>query len=127
MAVRRVGKVCAYLSVPFLMTFSAMTQAQQPNPDQGAQSAPDAHLEGEDDRITVIGERLRRAGGAIRVNGITGRMTCRVTHPTGDDRIDAAACDVALRCARENRRDREAFNACVETGYEQFIDDYLAD
>ena len=73
----------------------------------------------EGDTITATGERLRCAGGAISVNPITGKMSAT---PSGDDRIDAAACDIALRCATQDRPTRDRFAACVEAGYEAFLD-----
>ena len=79
------------------------------------------------DPILVVGERLKGAGARITLNPFTGRMKCKVTTPSGDARIDAAACEIGLRCARQHRRDREQFGACMDAGRETFLDEYFAE
>ena len=104
-----------------MMLLSALTLAQ------AAVAAPSPLAAGEEgDPIVVIGERLRSVGVAIRVNAFTGDMRCRVRKSSGDDRLDAAACEISLRCARQERRNRPRTRACVHAGYDAYLDDYFS-
>src|SRR5690606_6553968 len=77
-----------------MLLLVSVAAAKQPLVAQSVESAPPGtQLEEEADAIVVVGERLRRARGAIGINPITGRMKCKVTNPSGDDRVDRAACD----------------------------------
>lgn len=101
--------------------FSSIVHARPAASVDGPEASPQETVES----ITVVGERLRRAGGVIGMNPLTGKMKCKVLHPSGVARIDTAACDIALRCAKENRRNRELFRGCVDAGYDEFLKTYF--
>ena len=105
-----------------MMLVSALTLAQ------AAVTAPptDAPV-GESDPIVVTAERLKRVGIAINVNPFTGNMTCRVTNPSGYDRLDAVACEISLQCARQERRNRERTRACTVAAYDAYVDEQFSD
>ena len=104
--------------LPLLFASTALAQ-----PPSGIAAESGSAAEGDD--IAVVGQKLRRAGGVIGINPITGKMKCRITHPSGAERIDAAACDIGLRCVKQFRRDRDRATACVEEGYEAFLKTYF--
>jgi hypothetical protein len=81
----------------------------------------------EGDPIVVVGERLRRIGVAISVGLFTGNMKCRVTSPSGDERLDAVACELSLQCARQERRNRERTRACTNAAYDAWLDENFSD
>jgi len=95
---------------------------------QAVVAAPPVGATGDEtDPIVVVGERLRGVGVAIGFNLFTGKTNCRVTKSSGDERLDTAACEIALGCAKQERRNRDRTRACVEAGYDAFLDDYFSD
>jgi len=95
---------------------------------QAALAAPPAIAPvDESDPIVVTGERLKRVGVAISFNPFTGKTTCRVTNPSGYDRLDAVACEISLTCARQERRNRERTRACTVAAYDAYVDEQFSD
>jgi hypothetical protein len=79
------------------------------------------------DAITVVAERLRDAKMSLTLNRFTGQLKCRLKQPSGDARIDAAACEITLGCARLQLREGRGYAACMATARDAFLDEYFAD
>ena len=95
---------------------------------QASLAAPPASATADEtDPIVVMAERLRRIGVAISLNPFTGNMKCRVTSPSGDERLDAVACEISLQCARQERRNRERTRACASAGYDAWLEEHFSD
>ena len=81
-------------------------------------------LAAQDPELLVVGKRFDQTRGTVGRNLLTGKRTCRVTATSGDPKVDAGVCDVAMRCLDKGRG--TAFRDCVREGRARFLDTYYA-